>query len=114
MKRIAVAMLVLTAVAWGARKDLNPADYPNTAHVVSIVNRERQTEYDPVTGRRIYGVTNIRRTEIQIGSVIFESDQLCDQAHVGFDYPARFDGKKLKLLAGNKICTYRIQSEREK
>jgi hypothetical protein len=97
-----VGLLVLALVAIAAAGDKpNPSDFPDQAHVVSAVFTHTTAP------------SNVRTTEIQIGSKIFVADSICKAATVGSDYPARREGSRIKLLVGQKVCKYRVVGERE-
>jgi hypothetical protein len=111
---IAITMLLLISSAW-AKKDLNPADYPLTAHVVSNQStRVRTSSYSQKTGYA-NGVATQRSTDISIGNIVYtSSDEICGVMTVGMDYPALLEKNKIKSLAGSKACTYnRLSGSRE-
>lgn len=116
MSRIVVVFLLISVAAGSAKaKDTNPADYPDRAHIISAVRHHaRIRSYDPTSARWSYGASNNRTTEIQIGNLVYITDGVCKEAEVGGDYPAKLDKKKIDLLAGDKVCHYRIEGAREK
>ena len=114
-RTVVVFLLISVAAGWAKSKDTNPADYPDRAHIISAVRHHARTSsYDPTSARWSYGASNSRTTEIQIGNLVYITDGVCKQAEVGSDYPARLQRKKIDLLAGGKVCHYRIEGAREK
>jgi hypothetical protein len=93
--------LLFASSAW-ATKDLNPADYPITAHVNSAIFTHTTAP------------SNSRVTELRIGNLIYVSDTICKEAKVGTDYPARINGRWLYLLAGARnVCRYGIDGTKD-
>ena len=97
---IALALLLVGSAR--ADKDLNPTDYPMTAHVISAIFTHTTAP------------SNSRVTELQIGNLIYVSDSICKEATVGANFPARIHGRWLYLLAGTKkVCRYRIDGTKD-
>jgi hypothetical protein len=97
-----IAVVALLVGSAHAEKNINPADYPMVAHVVSAVFTHTTAP------------SNVRTTELRVGNLIYVASSICKDAVVGSDFPARIDGKKIKLLIGNaKVCSYRINGTKE-
>ena len=97
-----VALTILFVVPAWANKDLNPADYPMTAHVNSAIFTHTTAP------------SNSRVTELQIGNLIYFANEICKEATVGSSFQARVEGRKIFLLVGgNKVCRYRVDGTKE-
>lgn len=92
---------LLVCPAW-AKKHLNPTDYPAKAHVNSAIFTHTTAP------------SNSRVTELQIGNLVYVSNRICREAHVGTTYPARVEGRWIYLLVDpQKECKYRVDGTKE-
>ena len=101
MKKKAVRALAAFALSVGLAS-AQSAEYPQTAHVKSAVFTHTTAP------------SNMRTTRIEIGPLVYVASNICKAAEVGHDYPAKVEGKTVKLLAGDKVCKYRIVGTEEK
>ena len=95
-----------------------------TGHVLSAKTHRSHhstSVYNPSTGQTSSGGgTSIERdTEIQVGSLVYESSQIHKEVQVGKDYPVNIEmdkqgiAKKLDVVVGEKKYTYKITGTRE-
>ena len=125
MKRLAVSLIIVLstfALSIPAHSTEDPANFKLIAHVKSMGRTHSHgtvSTYHPGAnggvGTWSHGIagSSTRMTEIQIGNLIYSAEKECNHVSVGQDYPARIDGKKLFLLAGDKVCKFRISGTRE-
>lgn len=93
-------LVVVLLLAWAG--GASAEDYPMSAHIV-------RAEFIHTTAP-----SNRRVTEIRIEGRIYIADNLCKHVAVGQDYPARVENeKRIYVLAGEKICKYRVVGVRE-
>lgn len=92
----AVAILLLVVPAW-AKKEINPADYPLSAHVRSVSVTRMPTvgrvSNDSGETARVRAIV-IRSTEVRVCSTIYTSDHTCPALKAGMDVPARVADKR--------------------
>lgn len=113
MKKITAVILIAVSFCW-AKNDLNPADYPLMGHVLSAeFHHSPNGQYDAHRNRWTYGAINTYSTEIQIGQLIYVSDDTCKFAKVGESYPAQIKKDWVFLLIGEKVCKYPVTGKRD-
>lgn len=108
MKNAILAVLMLLVSAALAKQ--NPADFNLSARVISA-----QFNHIP-SGGYTNGKTfdlpsdtsGYWSTEIRVGNKVYSANDACKAAKVGSDYPAKIEKDKLELLAGEKVCKYKI------
>jgi hypothetical protein len=69
-----------------------------TAHVVAVQTPRRYLD---------------RGTQMLIGNLMYDSRDTCKEVEVGSDYPASVVGDKIEILAGKKICKFKIRGVTE-
>ena len=112
-------LLLLGFTVWAS--DRNPADFPETAHILGISKRHTRggttSSYDYETGKWTHGHysgSTQRETEMRIGNMIYQVNKVCKEVEVGKDYPAKNDKKKIHLLLpNNKTCDAAIEEVHE-
>ena len=113
MKKVVLAALVLVVSAALAKQ--NPADFNLSAHVISA-----QYIHIPsggfTNGKTVQlpsETSGYWSTEVQIGNKVYSANDVCKAAKTGSNYPAKIEKDKLELLAGEKVCKYKITSIRD-
>jgi hypothetical protein len=92
----------------------NP-DYPVTAHLrKALRTHTSQSSYNAQNDEWSHGAANGHTSELVIGNIVYITANICKAAEVGKDYPAKVDGKHIRLLVGDKECKYRVVGEEEK
>jgi hypothetical protein len=112
MKKLLTLATLLPATLASA-KDLNPADYPLTAHIRGTHTTRGggpTSSYNAQTDQYSYGSNYYRvtETEVQIGQLIHQVDRRCKNLQLGADVPARIEKRHLNLLVGGHVCEMRI------
>ena len=125
---IAVMLAVPTVAQQAAQQPVQqvaqPAAQQLTGHILSAETHKSHhstSVYNSTTGQYSHGGgTSVERdTEIQVGSLVYESSQIHKEVQVGKDYPVTIEtdkhgvAKKLDLIVGEKKYTYKITGTRE-
>jgi hypothetical protein len=107
-----------------AKQPAQPTTQQLTGHILGAETHKSHhttSVYNSSTGQYSHGGgTAVERdTEIQVGSLIYESSHIHKEVEVGKDYPVEIEtdkhgiASKLGVIVGNKKYTYRITGTRE-